>query len=151
MLHLLVDLGSFSAGGCGVVVMRALETAFAQIACQRVKNLWQLWISLGPRWACLVLFIGTWCCTSLVTQVQCFRCLPERHPFHALKFLVICSSGHIRSQGLTGWLHQPSGTTEVANCNSIFWHQTFYSCLLRLACPLVVPSVQPRISEKALR
>lgn len=38
MLYLLVDLGSFSAGGSGAVVMWRLETALAQIMYVRVSK-----------------------------------------------------------------------------------------------------------------
>lgn len=38
MLYLLVDLGSFSAGGSGAVLMWHLETALAQIMYIRVSK-----------------------------------------------------------------------------------------------------------------
>lgn len=59
MLHSLVDVGSFSAGGSRAAVMRGLEAALAQIAYVRVSNTHESYeFPCIPKWACLGLFIS---------------------------------------------------------------------------------------------
>lgn len=116
--------------------------------CQSVKISWKLWISQHPGWANLGFFISTWHCTNSGTQVQSVRCFPEMCKFCALMFLVICCSGHLWSQGLTGWLHQPFGRTEeLLTVTTHFGiRPSLPACWL--ACLLVMPSVQPLMASQ---